>query len=230
MLTDPNCQLLYPFQNQANDYSGHARHGTVNGSGVYATRPNGGRCLYFDGVGDYVETPSFALSGTVVVFAADARCKFNAGLYQTFIDDNPEVTLDGFLSCVRPPNSNDFRAYYTHNNTYSYVTATDYFAAPYNDVWFSVLLVFNFVVGGQIYFYRNATLFSTSTMLGTPRFPSATVPRLLGLGAVSGFQNPLTDGYLANVQLRTLATMPAEAQMLANANRLMLGLHPIWSV
>jgi hypothetical protein len=38
----------------------------------------------------------------------------------------------------------------------------------------------------------------------------------------------LTDGYLANVYLGTLAACPPVAVLTANAHRLMLGLNPIW--
>ena len=106
MLWSRHLELSYPFQNTALDYSGNARHGTVNGSGVYATRPNSNRCLYFDGVGDYVATPSFGLSGTVVVFAAHVRCKLHATYYQTFLSDAFQQGTSGFFFSYRSAGSN----------------------------------------------------------------------------------------------------------------------------
>jgi len=226
VLWSPNTQLHYPFQNTAKDYSGNARDGTVNGSGVYATKPNGGRCLYFDGVGDYVATPSFGLSGTVVVFAADVRCKYSADDWQLFLGEAAQSQPDGVLYCRRTKAENDLFWIYRAGTVDQYVKAVDYFAAPYNDAWLHMIVVCDYSVGGSIYFYRNGILFYSVPTTGTPVFPSTA--RVKYIGSYSATQYLLIQGYLANVQLWTLATMPTAAQMLANANRIMLGMNPIW--
>jgi len=226
MLWSRNLQLLYPFQNTALDYSGNARNGTVNGSGVYATKPNGGRCLYFDGVGDYVKTPSFGLSGTVFVFAADVRCKYSTATRQTLLSDNSTSATVGYLWLYRETNSNNLRWRYADGVAPTAgVDATSFFAAPYNDVWLHLLVACDYN-GKNTYFYRNGILFATIAMSNTPVFPSTNNAKYLGIGITSAYL--LTAGYLANVQIWTLATMPAAAQMLANANRIMLGMNPIW--
>ena len=219
MLWSPNCQLLYPFENQANDYSGNARHGTVFGSGVYATKPNGGRCLYFDGVGDYVKTPSFGLSGTVVVFTCWVRCKKQPAApdYQHFFM-SPGT---GHIEFFRLKNNDDLKLEYVVGT----VSATNYFAAPFNDVWLCLCVAIDYT-GKVAYFYRNGLLFSSVALGGTPVFPSGVSGKFIG--SYSATLYLLTDGYLAGVQLWTLATMPAAGQMLANVNRLMLGMNPIW--
>jgi hypothetical protein len=63
-------------------------------------------------------------------------------------------------------------------------------------------------------------------MSGTPFFPTTDNEKFIG--CYVGSSAFLTNGYLANVYLGTLLTMPPAAQMLANANRLMLGINPIW--
>jgi len=226
MLWSPNTQLHYPFQNTALDYSGNARNGTVNGSGVYATKPNGGRCLYFDGVGDYVKTPSFGLSGTVVVFAADARIKLQAGMNQPPIGDNAALSggTVGFLYCYRAQNSDDLIWRYANGTTTTNATATGFFT-NFDDIWVHLCVAADYA-GKNAYFYRRGVLFATVSMT-TPIFPSTDRVKYLGEYA-PGHGSILTDGYLANVQLWTLATMPAAGQMLANVNRLMLGMNPIW--
>ena len=221
MLWSPNTQLHYPFQNTAIDYSGNARNGTVNGSGAYATKPNGGRCLYFDGTGDYVETPSFGLSGTVVVFAADVRCKIHATELQSFIGDEAFLSSLPWIWIRRPPGTYDC-VYRYYNGA---ATSSNYFAAPYEDVWVNCCVVADYG-DHKVYFYRGGILFSSATMTADT-FPSTNSVKYCGLG-YSGPAFPLTDGYLANVQLWSLATMPPAAQMLANANRIMLGMNPIW--
>jgi len=229
MLWSPNCQLLYPFENQANDYSGNARHGTVFGSGVYATKPNGGRCLYFDGVGDYVATPSFGLSGSVVVFACDVRCKYKSGaLTQGLLSDTRTNASTGYLSSNRPAATDNLSwGYSIGDSSWVRALATDYFASPYNDVWLHLMVVCDYA-GKNVFFYRNAIPFgSPISMTGTPLFPSIARVKWIGVTYLPN-SDFLTDGYLANVQLWTLATMPAAGQMLANVNRLMLGMNPIW--
>ena len=227
MLWSPNTQLHYPFQNTALDYSGNARHGTINGSGVFATRPNGSRCLYFDGTGDYVATPSFGLSGTVVVFAADVRCKLHAARNQSFIGENAASSTVGYIWSFRPLNSNSLNWKYADGVGDRDGYLTDYFAAPYNDVWLHLCIVCDY--GGKyIYFYRDGIPFgSPIAMTGTPVFPSTARVKYIGqMNLDTG--RYFTDGYLQNVQLWTLATMPAAGQMLANVNRIMLGMNPIW--
>lgn len=227
MLWAPNLQLLYPFQNQANDYSGNARHGTVFGSGVYATRPSAGRCLYFDGVGDYVATPSFGLSGAVVVFAAGVRCTQNAA-WQIVLGDNTGGAKVGFLSTGRKPAADDLVWGYADGSTAggNNIYLANYFSAPYENAWLYLVIVCDYV-GKKLYVYRQGIPFgSPVTLTGTPVFP--TTARVKYIGSYSTTQYFLTDGYLADVQLWTLATMPPDAMMNANVRRMHLGLHPIW--
>jgi hypothetical protein len=223
LLWSPNLQLLYPFENQANDYSGNARHGTVNGSGVYATKPNGGRCLYFDGTGDYVNTPAFGLSGTVVWFAADVRCKNYVGIQVIF--GEPSVGYSGHFALWRPENSTTLNWEYDFVTGYAQAASASYFDSPYEDVWLHLMVVCDYA-GKNTYFYRNGTLVQTSAMSGTPVFPSTVRVKYIGSYDTTWFM--LSNAYLQNVQLWTLATMPPVAQVTANANRIMLGLHPLW--
>jgi len=225
MLWSPNCQLLYPFENQANDYSGNARHGTVSGSGVYATKPNGGRCLYFDGTGDYVATPSFGLSGTVVVFACWIR-RAQHTVIQTYIGDAGQSVTLGYIFCYSDANANNLKWKYAHGTNYASATSDTYFNPPYNDAWLHLCVVCDYA-GKNCYFYRNGlAIGSPVAMVGTPAFPSTARVKYIGGYGVNVYL--LTYGYMANVQLWTLATMPPAGQMLANVNRLMLGMNPIW--
>jgi hypothetical protein len=224
VLWSRNTQLHYPFQNTANDYSGNARHGTVHGSGVYATKPNGGRCLYFDGVGDYVSTPSFGLSGSVVVFAADVRCKFHLTTPQMFMSGPLESATVGSLLPHRTSGTNYLTWGYA-NGAALYVIDPDYFFSPFNDTWLHLLIAADYS-GKKVYFYRNGALHFTGGMQGIPLFPSTNTVK--DIGSYGPNLYTLTDGYLANIYLGTLAARPPVAVLTANANRLMLGLNPIW--
>jgi len=226
MLWSPNTQLHYPFQNTALDYSGNARHGTINGSGVFATKPNGGRCLYFDGTGDYVATPSFGLSGTVVVFAAWVRCKAFTN-YQLILGEATVSTTIGYLACVRNLNTNNLWWEYADGTSRQYPTAVGYFNSPFDDAWLHMTIVCDYA-GKNVYFYRNGILFYSVGMVGTPRFPSTNRAKYVGAFWTVSLPYYLTDGYLQEVYLGTRLTCPPVAVLTANANRLMLGMNPIW--
>lgn len=229
MLADRNSQLAYCFQNHALDGSGKGRHGTVFGSGVYAPGITGRRSLYFDGTGDYVTTPSFGLPAThtVVVFAADVRCHIQAAMQQTFIGNATSSATIGYL-LARRYTSNSYNLWwgYADGDAARNAIATDYFVAPYEDAWLSLGVVCDYA-GKFIYFYRAGIPFgSPVAMSGTPVFPSAVRPKYIG-----GYNSTtylLTDGYLANVYLATLATCPPVPVLTANAQRPMRSQHPIW--
>jgi len=225
MLWSPNSQLHYPFENTAKDYSGNGRDGTVNGSGVYATRPGGSRSLYFDGNGDYVVTPSLALSGTVFILSSAIRCKINTAAAQMIWKDG-SYAATAFCYIFREANTSDLAFRCNDGATHTIYTATNFFSGSFEDAWLSMMIVADFV-GKLVRFYRNGTLFFTSAaMSGTPVFPSFNRAKYLGTYDFVALMLKL--GYLQNLQVFTLATMPAAAQMLANAKRLMLGFNPIW--
>jgi len=226
MLWSRNLQLDYPFQNTALDYSGNARHGTVFGSGVYATKPNGSRCLYFDGVGDYVATPSFGLSGTVVVFATRLRLPSSVSVNQSLIGDNTWISNVGALALLRFKNTTTLAWYYGQAGAVpASVSIADYFAGSYDDSWLHLCVVSDYTAD-TAWVYRDAVLFATVAMPGNALFPN--VDNVKYIGSWSPTMHFLTGGYLADVYLGTLDSMPPLAVVNANVKRLMLGMHPIW--
>ena len=220
----PNLQFAYRFQNSALDWSGNGRNGTVNGSGVYTTA-RGQQALYFDGTGDYVATPSFGLSGTVVVFATWVRCKFSATLRQSFLGDDASSVTVGHLWCRRNANSDGLRWQYAEGTVATGAEYVTFFSAPYDNVWVHAVVACDYPAKSTT-IHRNGTLVATVAMSGTPVFPST--DRVKYIGSYSTGQYMLTDGYMANVQLWTLATMPPLAVMDASVKRIAAGLMPVW--
>ena len=218
----PNLQLWYRAQDTTGvtttrDCSGNGRNGTISGSKVCATA-RGQQCWYFDGTGDYVVTPSFGLSGTVTIFACWVRCKDNAAI-QSFIGEwdggQPQVYIQ------RQNGTNALWVLYGGDIR----VAANFFATPYNDVWLHLCVVSDYT-GKYCYVYRNGTLFYSSAISGTPVFPPKTQARYIG--AYGPNREPVVDGYLANVQLWTLPTMPPLAVMNASVARIAAGLMPCW--
>jgi hypothetical protein len=224
MLWSPHSELLYPFENQANDYSGNARHGLVFGSGVYPTKPNGGRCLYFDGVGDYVLTPSFGLSGTVLIFSCQIRFKVSAVLYQIIIGDDALSSTIGFITLRNDPGTNYLKWYYADGGSAPSAIDPTYFQG-YDDTWLHMLVACDYS-GKTTCFYRNGILHNSQPLVNSPVFPSTSRAKYVGSYNSTDFL--LIAGYLQNVYLASLQTCPPVAALTANANRLMLGMHPIW--
>lgn len=222
MLHSAGLQLLYRFENTALDGSGNGRDGTVCGSGVYADGQFG-RCLYFDGTGDYVITPSFGLSGTVVVFAAWVKCGFHPAVYQTLVGDKAQSSTVGFIFCYWQPNTNRLNWQYADGADIQIAIAETIFAG-YDDTWMHLAVVCDYS-GKSTYFYRNGVLNATVGMTGTPVSPSTA--RMKYFGSYSTTQHFLTDGYLDEVQLYTLPTCPSVDVLTANAKRMMMGMAPV---
>ncbi len=218
----PNLQLWYRAQDTTGttttiDCSGNGRNGTINGSKVCATARSQ-QALYFDG-DDYVATPSFGLSGTVVWLSTWVRCKFNATVEQHFLSSG--LTFQTY----RSPNTNDF-AFYHAPGVDGDNTITDFFASPFNDVWVHLMTVVDYT-GKKLYVYRNAVPYSPQTIAGGAlTFPS--VSRVWYLGYYGSGAYFLTQGYLQDVKFGTLATMPPLAVVDASAKRLAAGLMPCW--
>jgi len=215
-------QLRYKFDEGAGkkafDSSGLHRHGTINGTGLYAPSLVG-KCLYFDGTGDYVATPSFGLSGTVVVFACRTRCKKHTDYQMFFARSGTHMLLRLPL-----PDSEYLRWYYAApGQAYA---QTSFLTSTYEDVWLHLCVVCDYAEKA-CYFYRNAILIASLALTGTPVFPSFNAAMYIGVYN-DGASYLLTAGYLADVQLWTLATMPPPAVMNASAWRMSQGLWPIW--
>jgi hypothetical protein len=227
---DKNLKLRYKMDEGAGlrafDSSGLQRYGTLSGTTkpAWQVGPKG-RCLYFGGAG-YVATPSFGLTGTVVVFAAAVRCLGSSR--QTILGDGATSATVGFLYLVRwdAQGINDLYWGYANGAGYSYAASTNYFAGGYDDAWLHLCVVCDYT-GARSYFYRNGiSVGSPVAMTGTPVFPST--DRVKSIGRYSSGTYLLVNGYLANVQLWTLATMPPLAVANASVQRMNQGLWPIW--
>jgi len=109
--------------------------------------------------------------------------------------------------------------------SYKLVTAPSFFASPYNDVWLHAVVACDYT-GKICRIYRNGVLFYSAGLAGAPRFPSAT--RVKYIGAYDPMIHLPQSGYLADVQLWTLPTMPPLAVMNASVARIAAGGMPCW--
>lgn len=213
MLWSPNLQLHYPLENSALDYSGNGRTATISGSGVYDTKPDGGRCLYFDRSGDYAKSPNITLSGTVVILSAWLK---NLGWTSGYLTIFTYDTSGKYIWCFNP----------SWDSTLGVDISAGGGALLWNFFdgnWQHLVIAINYTAK-EVSVFRNGSLLSTQAIGGSPVFPND--PALLAIGTTN--TGDLFSGYMQNVQLWTLQAMPSNPHMLANVNRLMLGMNPIW--
>lgn len=91
----------YPLDGNANDVSGNAKHGVLNGAyGAYDRNGNAGKALFFDGVNDDVEINHSLLSSSnnTITFWAKPSYTYNSTGSNYFFDAaTPSNPLDRYL-------------------------------------------------------------------------------------------------------------------------------------
>jgi hypothetical protein len=172
--------------------------GTITGA-TWKTESDGcpsGNCLYFDG-DDYVATPAFALSGTVLTVTGWVKITAaNASIFQTILSDSGYSETIGFLWLFRTT-SDGLRLQYTNSSAATSATATTFFTG-YNNTWIHFAVIADYS-GASVKFYRNGELIQTIVMTGTPVFPSTS--RVKYLGAYNSGASRFQSGNLDDIRI-----------------------------
>jgi hypothetical protein len=129
--------------------------------------------LYFDG-NDYVATPAFALSGTVLTVSG--WVKSDTSIRQVILSDNYSATL-GFIMLWREVNT-DWLTWQYANGSATVGPRMLTFFTGYNNTWVHFTVVADYS-GDTIKYYRNGMWVQTDVMI-TPLFPSQNVVKYLG--------------------------------------------------
>jgi hypothetical protein len=166
-----------------------------------------GNCLYFDGT-DYITTPSFALTGTVLTVTGWVKMGINASIFQTILGDNGYSQTVGFLWIFRDT-SHGLSWQYSNSTTYTSVNASTFFTG-YNNAWVHFTVVSDYS-GASTKFYRNGELVQTSAMTGTPVFPLT--DRIKYIGAYNATASRIQLGYLDDIRIynRALSALEIKA-------------------
>jgi len=176
-------------------------NGTITGATwVGSSGCQDGDCLSFDG-SDHVAISAFPLTGTVLT--ATGWVKSVAGVSdQSILGDAAESTTVGFLHFFRSRNTGETyidRVYWKYANGSAATNAyMQTFFTGYEGVWVHFAVVSDYSAK-TVKFYRNGTLIQTSTMTGSPVFPSTS--RIRYWGAWSSGSYALTDGSLDDVRI-----------------------------
>jgi hypothetical protein len=185
--------------------------GTITGA---TWKPEGdcvsGNCLYFDG-DDYVTTPAFALSGTVLTVTGWIKSDNDSNeMYQSLLSDNVQSSTVGYIAFFR-------RAAGVHYLYWKYADGTNMkdaimytFFTGYNNTWVHFTIVSDYS-GATLKWYRNGVLIQTTAMTGTPIFPSTNRIRYIG-GSSAG--SGITNGNLDDIRIYNRGLSDAEIKSL----------------
>ena len=171
--------------------------GTLSDQDSWQNQCSSGECVNFDGT-DYIQSPSFSMTGTVVTVSTWMKCKLNATKTQTFLADGVGSAIIGYLRMWRPSNTDDLVWSYANGSAETDAVATNFFATPYNNTWIHVVVVCDYT-GKKTYFYQNGILFATVIMSGTPVFPTSNEHK--NIGARNPTVDRLFEGSLDDIRL-----------------------------
>jgi hypothetical protein len=199
------------------DLSGNGYDGTLTNGPTYST--DGGGSIVFDGVDDYVVTPSFSLSNTNNQISFDFWIKVTSplGNVQTIFSDRFQNNTIGYLLLYY--NSNGSITYQFATNTIRSQVSSVVFSSEFINTWVNVVITTDYV-SKEIKFYRNSTLLSTQTMVNA-QFPSGN--RIKFIGSYSTTAN-FMKGTLPSMRLYNRTLTSQEILQNYNAQKARFGL------
>ena len=168
---DPSCVLAYPFEENSDttvyDQSASGFNGTIYG----ATRVQGkiARGFYFDGVDDYVQSSSFALTGTAISIVAWVNFQKQT-YYQTIINKEIQSASQGFIYIFRLANTDTIAFQYATGTFYQTRTSGGFFTGFDNQYMF-VAVTCDYE-NKILKFYRNGRLYEPCNITESIIFPS----------------------------------------------------------
>jgi hypothetical protein len=183
--------------------------GTITGA-TWKSESDGcpsGNCLYFDGT-DYITTPSFALTGTVLTVTGWVKIG-NTG-NQSIVGDSFALGYSGHLWFYRQSGTDILYWNYADGATPSRVGMSTFFT-NYSGIWVYVTIVADYSGAYPVKFYRNGELIQTSNMT-TPLFPSDS--RIKYVGTYSSTLHRMQDGSLDDIRIYNRGLSDAEIKSL----------------
>jgi len=165
--------------------AGKAKHADWDANGKWNS------AMKFDGVDDYVSTPSFALS------SADSTTTYSFWLksypisasYQNILTDKSQGS-SGHIWIYRR-SADSLRAEYANGTTYVQPSAVNFFTG-YDGVWMKADVVYDYA-NKWIRFYRNGILYYWYNASDSMLFPSANRVKYVGGTSGYGFFNGSID-------------------------------------
>jgi len=199
------------------DLSGNGYDGTLTNGPTYST--DGGGSIVFDGVDDYVVTPSFSLSNTNNQISFDFWIKVTSplGNGQTIFSDRFQNNTIGYLFLYY--NSNGSITYQFATNTIRSQVSSVVFSSEFINTWVNVVITTDYV-SKEIKFYRNSTLLSTQTMVNA-QFPSGNRIKFIGSYSTTG---DFMKGTLPSMRLYNRTLTSQEILQNYNAQKARFGL------
>ena len=174
-----------------------ANNGTITGATwVESLGCQNGSCLSFDG-DDYVTTPAFGLSGTILSVSGWVKMSYNATIYQSILGNGISSGTVGMIMLVRNSGTNALSWRYANSTTDLNSLASTFFTG-YDDTWVHFAVVCDYP-GKTTKIYRNGSLIQTNIMEGTPIFPTINNAKYLGAWNNSSYR--ITGGNLDDIRI-----------------------------
>ncbi len=200
----------------AYDRSGNQNNGILTGS-TWKTSSDciEDNCLYFDG-DDYITTPSFAFSGTVLTVSGWIKSKQIGTVAQTILGEGV-IAPNNYIWIYRGVADDRLRIRY-YDGTTDQAAIMETFFTNYNDIWTYFVIVCDY--SGKITrFYRDGTLIQTSTMVGNPVFPSTNRVKYIGNYNNNAITRNLTEGSLDDLRIYNRELNASEIKAIYDATK-----------
>jgi prepilin-type N-terminal cleavage/methylation domain-containing protein len=199
--SDPNLMAYWKFDEGIGSTtadSAASNSGVITGA-TWENESNckSNNCLYFDGSSHVVTSP-FSLQGTTLTVSGWVKIANNITVRQTIIGEADVSATVGYIFLYRNANQDDLLWRYADGSSATAYVRTTTFFTGYDDTWVHFAIVSDYS-GKTTKFYRNGTLIQTSTMAGTPVFPSTN--RVKYLGDYSAGTYPIVSGSLDDIRI-----------------------------
>jgi hypothetical protein len=203
--SDPNLVAYWKFDEGTGSTTADsaASNGGVITGATWQTESNckSNNCLYFDG-DDYIATPAFALSGTALTVSGWVKIANNITTRQAIIGEADVSATVGYIFLYRYQNTDILYWRYADGSSSTNSVGMTTFFTDYDDTWVHFAIVSDYS-GKTVRFYRNGALIQTSTMTGTPVFPSTNRVKYLGAysGTIMSVGYPIAGGSLDDIRI-----------------------------
>jgi len=198
-----NSLQLYLRFNEGNgrivfDYSKYKRHGIIYNTNWGKNSVDRG--LWFNGINSYVQTPSFALTGTAISILDWVNFRTQS-FTQTLLNKNYRNGPLGYLWLYRVAATEGLTFEYATASTWA-SKAADSFFSGYNDRYVFVSVTCDYQ-NKILKFYRNGQIHTTYDITDTMIFPSANTVCYIGSyqGSQLFFKGVIDDVGLYNRML-----------------------------
>jgi prepilin-type N-terminal cleavage/methylation domain-containing protein len=200
----------------AYDSSGYGNNGTLTNGPTWTTLDSGETVLSFDGINDYVITPSFGISNNNGLLTICFWIK--SVMYETtqeFISDNAGNPNNDYLRTYRTADNTNLTLQSATGSAINYTAGSNFFL-NYDNQWILATIVADYN-NRNIKWYRNNILFKNTNLNNNMLFPITS--RIKYIGALNSSGTNSLFGYLDNIRIYNRALSAEEIFQIYNQTK-----------